>query len=185
MYFNPRSPRGERLETGVGPLHGGDISIHAPREGSDRQQAADGPVQGHFNPRSPRGERLGERWISLTAKGISIHAPREGSDGTDPPARPRRSISIHAPREGSDEAAEARVKKLAISIHAPREGSDIRSHKYDTARKPFQSTLPARGATRRRERRTDMYYKISIHAPREGSDSRCAQIYICRLVKLQ
>ena len=48
----------------------------------------------------------------------------------------------------------------------------------------FQSTLPARGAT---HLRVILLFnlEISIHAPREGSDSRCAQIYICRLVKLQ
>ena len=40
------------------------ISIHAPREGSDR---ADAPL--------------------LPADQISIHAPREGSDPTPPPAR--------------------------------------------------------------------------------------------------
>ena len=126
-----------------------EISIHAPREGSD-----DGST--------PR------RFIADT---ISIHAPREGSDGfhtnkedvallfqstlpvrgatassgdwepypsrfqstlpvrgaTPPYRRPQRipSISIHAPREGSDESDSWEyVPKMIISIHAPREGSD-------------------------------------------------------------
>ena len=56
-----------------------------------------------------------------------------------------------------------------ISIHAPREGSDGWSHLRCRTHRPFQSTLPARGATYgydpvRPGRR------ISIHAPREGSD---------------
>ena len=57
MYFYPRSPRGERLVTSF--LYGGDgeISIHAPREGSDRLQQ----YLRDYNR-------------------ISIHAPREGSD---------------------------------------------------------------------------------------------------------
>ena len=103
----------------------GQISIHAPREGSDRG----------LLPQPPRLQ-------------ISIHAPREGSDRDQ-----RRicghphDISIHAPREGSDlsifanagdtvtflstlpargatRGVEVHEIFLDISIHAPREGSD-------------------------------------------------------------
>ena len=57
-----------------------DISIHAPREGSDVEKVW-------------RGE-----WTE-----ISIHAPREGSDIlTAAAATVPATISIHAPREGSD-----------------------------------------------------------------------------------
>ena len=60
-----------------------NISIHAPREGSDR--------------------------FGLDAdahQGISIHAPREGSDRRSRYRfRLRVGISIHAPREGSDAPA--------------------------------------------------------------------------------
>ena len=56
-----------------------DISIHAPREGSDSASA----------------------WLTNTTS-ISIHAPREGSDGVRDMVRPPGLISIHAPREGSD-----------------------------------------------------------------------------------
>ena len=103
-----------------------DISIHAPREGSD---------QAPWHPDKPRDN-------------ISIHAPREGSDG---PGRIRRvpgGISIHAPREGSDRAAAAAgCCTHPISIHAPREGSDWIIVAYLTLPKGFLSTLPARGAT--------------------------------------
>ena len=56
-----------------------------------------------------------------------------------------------------------------ISIHAPRTGSDA---DYIIKRKlmlKFQSTLPARGATRMRHA-TPRRAAISIHAPRTGSD---------------
>ena len=55
--FNPRSPHGER------PLSQGslstsfDISIHAPRTGSDRYVRRACQRQHDFNPRSPHGER--------------------------------------------------------------------------------------------------------------------------------
>ena len=56
-----------------------DISIHAPREGSDA---------------------LSVGLFSTCI--ISIHAPREGSDHGDAAAFRDVNISIHAPREGSD-----------------------------------------------------------------------------------
>ena len=99
--FNPRSPHGERLPTCVAvssatpfqstlPARGAtwfypaaqefyDISIHAPRTGSDCQ----GAVQ-----KEPRT--------------ISIHAPRTGSDFRFFDFFPNHGISIHAPRTGSD-----------------------------------------------------------------------------------
>ena len=57
--FNPRSPCGERLAAMPAPPPTREISIHAPRVGSDDRRAD----QGHCRP------------------GISIHAPRVGSDG--------------------------------------------------------------------------------------------------------
>ena len=77
--FNPRSPHGERPNDFVTFLCVYDISIHAPRTGSDPQARRRGrhdtisihaprtgsdptpgisdAAKGHFNPRSPHGER--------------------------------------------------------------------------------------------------------------------------------
>ena len=57
------------------------ISIHAPREGSDGPDTTNGSPDGSY---------------------ISIHAPREGSDGKALDDVTGKLISIHAPREGSD-----------------------------------------------------------------------------------
>ena len=57
INFNPRSPRGERLICRINSSQKGYISIHAPREGSDRFGV-----------------------FALHLPFISIHAPREGSD---------------------------------------------------------------------------------------------------------
>ena len=80
-YFNPRSPHGERRRR-KRDVHGdAEISIHAPRTGSDML-----PARRESRP-AP----------------ISIHAPRTGSDIATPHIRfRRRNISIHAPRTGSD-----------------------------------------------------------------------------------
>ena len=56
--FNPRSPDGERLGDGAAMAYRADISIHAPRMGSDRPASPDWIHPQDFNPRSPDGERL-------------------------------------------------------------------------------------------------------------------------------
>ena len=77
--FNPRSPWGERLDSYRFPLRSilfqstlpvggatdaicayalfGEISIHAPRGGSDASPGTYPSCSNHFNPRSPWGER--------------------------------------------------------------------------------------------------------------------------------
>ena len=150
-HFNPRSPHGERRGAEVCPAPAADISIHAPRTGSDQS-------------RQPPPE----------PPAISIHAPRTGSD-TKTGARPEggHHISIHAPRTGSD------TRWILPSTPTPRyfnprspHGERRRFNPPDESRSRFQSTLPARGATPRRGR-TRRRNGISIHAPRTGSD--CAK----------
>ena len=58
-------------------------------------------------------------------------------------------ISIHAPRTGSDSGNERSALGIAISIHAPRTGSDTKQLLTLGQKALFQSTLPARGATKR------------------------------------
>ena len=80
MYFNPRSPRGERRVA----LHFApwrlSISIHALREESDFHGFPCHSPMIHFNPRSPRGERHGTVVFVYKKTTISIHALREESD---------------------------------------------------------------------------------------------------------
>ena len=59
---------------------------------------------------------------------------------------------------------------IRISIHAPREGSDIIGELQARTYESFQSTLPAKGATRKWYN-DEKNKVISIHAPREGSDA--------------
>ena len=127
-HFNPRSPHGERRRGGAVLCAVTSISIHAPRTGSDRKDA--------------------DQWKEWA---ISIHAPRTGSDQIRRNDTERAGISIHAPRTGSDTVGSYATPEEAISIHAPRTGSDARQL-GSLIFKIFQSTLPARGATRRRRR---------------------------------
>ena len=146
-----------------------DISIHAPREGSD------GTV------------------LVLRGRGrISIHAPREGSDYFGRTLGMQREISIHAPREGSDLVQVAgAVARQDFYPRSPR-GERRLAPPVCLGNGVFLSTLPARGATAFAPlfngRHKNFYPRsprgerqlldvagvgenvISIHAPREGSD---------------
>ena len=100
--FNPRSPCGERLYDYRYINIPGQISIHAPRAGSDTIDLCNLLRGPNFNPRSPCGERLRDI-APVSPRGvISIHAPRAGSDGTFSFRKGFTRISIHAPRAGSD-----------------------------------------------------------------------------------
>ena len=87
-------------------------------------------------------------------------------------------ISIHAPREGGDGTPYIIHATIEISIHAPREGGDYRLVHFLTAKMPFQSTPPARGATANNKTVAESL-KISIHAPREGGDPLHPLLAVC------
>ena len=168
-YFNPRSPRGERLSTIADTFSTLSISIHAPREGSDNSPPVRTGSKSNFNPRSPRGERHGLFQAIKVIDGISIHAPREGSDSAPHDCGGPAGISIHAPREGSDlSCRETLVNMWHFNPRSPR-GERLLYEADLTIRWLFQSTLPARGATRPKTGHKPTT-TISIHAPREGSD---------------
>ena len=141
------------------------ISIHAPRTGSD-----------------------GGRSRSGVTVFISIHAPRTGSDGLCTPCAyfPRNfnPRSPHGERHHCDDFlgrkldfnprsphGERRCGLLEvlgiqpISIHAPRTGSDGNTSKHNGGPLLFQSTLPARGATRRRAGRTPELCHFNPRSP--------------------
>ena len=63
------------------------------------------------------------------------------------------AISIHAPREGGDRRHPWPPLFHGISIHAPREGGDFSCINHSKHKPKFQSTPPARGATRFQRKR--------------------------------
>ena len=122
IYFNPRSPCGERWWQMIffGFIF---ISIHAPHAGSD----CGGPV-----------------W--LFASGISIHAPHAGSDRHGKKIYFCGRISIHAPHAGSDRRFLSSVPPSSFQSTLPMRGAIGPCFLCRTSSR-FQSTLPMRGAT--------------------------------------
>ena len=132
---------------------------------------------------------------------ISIHAPREGGDlihasvpfirlfQSTPPARgatatrgPQRQgkcqehFNPRPPRGGRLVSRRIGWAVIVISIHAPREGGDTDSTTPRRNSAEFQSTPPARGATKK-AKKLRQKPKISIHAPREGGDIEYAGLF--------
>ena len=147
LYFNPRSPHGERHSAWV----------------TGAAWVRD------FNPRSPHGERPPLQIRNAAAKIFQSTLPARGATQTfgieiemtnfnprSPHGERHDSHACHAekhyfnPRSPHGErlrrVEEPRVHGK-ISIHAPRTGSDSSSASLLPARTSFQSTLPARGAT--------------------------------------
>ena len=146
-HFYPRSPRGERRVAGIWTALPVDISIHAPREGSD----------------------LAMQKANLTWK-ISIHAPREGSDACCWARDISAALFLSTlPARGAT-LRSAHVQCISLDFY-PRSPRGERQGDFIGAlyTPKFLSTLPARGATGC----ISILYggvDISIHAPREGSD---------------
>ena len=170
LYFNPRPPRGGRLQKiqlqggykifqSTPPARGATpaylvvdglpgISIHAPREGGDKEIYLYKQKQQNFNPRPPRGGRLLLLFLQVGLFNFNPRPPRGGRPilgiheanrifdfNPRPPRGGRRPfcnapdalsrISIHAPREGGDVGEHPKIQLQGISIHAPREGGDV------------------------------------------------------------
>ena len=186
--FNPRSPRGERpaLESKIEgykkfqstlPARGAtymgfaqtkqeQISIHAPREGSDCVSIHIILTRSDFNPRSPRGERLTQ--AAFGAESLSHFNPRS-------PRGERRSAILSpfaSPRFQSTLPARGATCKISngeqaaeISIHAPREGSDQLPCRMAQASRDFNPRSP-RGERRTIAHATDPTRNFNPLSPR-------------------
>ena len=108
----------------------GDISIHAPRGGSDFNAGKLVPIYVDISIHAPRGGSDLPATCKRQREGISIHAPRGGSD---PPSGNGTVVGWEfqstLPAGGATFSNTACNKRHAdISIHAPRGGSDPDFH---------------------------------------------------------
>ena len=80
LYFNPRSPCGERLLAALPRCHPFLISIHAPRVGSDQKPQRGLYIENIFQSTLPVWGATAAAVSESAEDRISIHAPRVGSD---------------------------------------------------------------------------------------------------------
>ena len=145
-YFNPRSPYGERpmalnclmypsLFQSTLPVRGAtpalipgvlvlQISIHAPRTGSDASLLRFCRSSWHFNPRSPYGERRAQSGMMVNAPEFQSTLPVRGATQIAAGRRPLGQFQSTLPVRG----ATGHVREFTFNNE-------------------FQSTLPVRGAT--------------------------------------
>ena len=125
LYFNPRSPHGERRDIALALMAVQTFQSTLPARGATTE----------FSNQA--------RHLS-----ISIHAPRTGSDDHQTAAQRIPHISIHAPRTGSDVLHRKQLRtRRAFQSTLPARGATSREWREGTVNRVFQSTLPARGAT--------------------------------------
>ena len=169
--FNPRSPDGERLQSSLIAGLRDEISIHAPRMGSDNITTATAAANNAFQSTLPGWGATGRILGHGFPVGISIHAPRMGSDASTGNSSIRHSTfqstlpgwgattaaltirhHVHDFNPRSPDGERLSTTDLtkspgSISIHAPRMGSDSGSSPTRWRKPIFQSTLPGWGAT--------------------------------------
>ena len=170
-----------------------NISIHAPRVGSDLINFLQFVHAINFNPRSPCGERhiiSLHNWIYINFNPRSPCGERRGFceiviDAFDfnprSPCGERRYRFYHnkdcglfqstLPVWGATNTVSGTGFIIRISIHAPRVGSDIISCWSASGVKDFNPRSPC-GERRSIPKAKLLDILISIHAPRVGSDSK-------------
>ena len=170
VYFNPRSPHGERRNMAVRAYPEKIFQSTLPARGATYviQHSNAGDV--YFNPRSPHGERHAQtndyyatdpfqstlpargatpiRFINSTDEIISIHAPRTGSDPTTGCLmRTTSRFQSTLPARGATKPWLKGMFAIPFQSTLPARGATQKKQQVDDG-KIFQSTLPARGATK-------------------------------------
>ena len=147
----------------------GEVSIHAPRAGRDRKRHSRTTATRGFNPRAPRGARRVQVAGRCAAVLFQSTRPARGATKQAYWLQFFSPVSIHAPRAGRDCLFSINVYGLfCFNPRAPR-GARPASANAAFSASPFQSTRPARGATRPAWRGA-IHRCVSIHAPRAGRD---------------
>ena len=125
------------------------ISIHAPRVGSDSTLQDQKASDSDFNPRSPCGERpCCDRFISPIHKNFNPRSPcGERLSSILLRALQSKSFQSTLPVWGATSERVSSAARASISIHAPRVGSDDGHYAKRYPEQRFQSTLPVWGAT--------------------------------------
>ena len=149
---------------------GYEISIHAPREGSDNRSLTRASLSELFQSTLPaRGATQGPHQTGPSCQFQST-LPARGATTAVTLKDQLRSISIHAPREGSDVVGYGVPHLLGhFNPRSPRgerpaQGVPLHSilHHFNPRSPRGERLAPLRAAL--------SAVSISIHAPREGSD---------------
>ena len=170
MYFNPRSPHGERQGFKFRGIDDVIFQPTLPARGATVRTFPSVLHPHNFNPRSPHGERPGSAsaWAqtarfqpTLPARGATSHATGN-----------RETFRHFNPRSPHGERPHSAAGFSGWGYFNPRSPHGERRARFFVLPFPqqFQPTLPARGATQACPSDRQLPFAISTHAPRTGSD---------------
>ena len=189
MFQSTRPARGAtRVEDVLRSAH--FVSIHAPRAGRDEHPQGECAGAGLFQSTRPaRGATLDgvspilplpEFQSTRPARGATLDGvspilplpefqstrPARGATRSPRRTRPRCGVSIHAPRAGRDRLGKGTAVPLrSFNPRAPR-GARRGLKSVKSTHALFQSTRPARGATRSPRRSWPAGWRFNPRAPR-------------------
>ena len=147
-----------------------EISIHAPRVGSDRSSRYQCLLPGAFQSTLPVWGATGLTPVLIYWVPISIHAPRVGSDrGHDLHKVRHRAFQSTLPVWGATLETGSSLVCDIFQSTLPVWGATYQQG-IERFWSRFQSTLPVWGATRLVWEHWKQFMGISIHAPRVGSN---------------
>ena len=168
--FNPRAPRGARLEAVKDIERKAWISIHVPREGHDDSVRPSRSHRCAFQSTCPARGTTRHFSLRCTPAEFQSTCPARGTTVSQQERGLPQAISIHVPREGHDRRGrDVPGAQPHFNPRAPRGARLRQSNKSLEKNHDFNPRAP-RGA---RLRCKDCAYStlyISIHVPREGHD---------------
>ena len=170
-YFNPRPPRGGRLDQKERLADATKISIHVLREEDDGYSSLAWGFPADFNPRPPRGGRhAGDDGVVVVGKFQSTSSARRTTRTGKRPCNFCKNFNPRPPRGGRLLNFAYLYKYYPISIHVLREEDDKPTNQPNAKEPQFQSTSSARRTTVALQRYLHNT-NISIHVLREEDDS--------------
>ena len=145
--FNPRSPHGERRADNRRREEGKEISIHAPRTGSDKGGGKLIVIDGGFQSTLPaRGATQAcQRGIMRLVKFQST-LPARGATDVSELTGGSLTFQSTLPARGATDALTGNIIRERFQSTLPARGA-TKGYIFSGWQGKFQSTLPARGAT--------------------------------------
>ena len=201
-HFNPRTPRGVRLQAFSALKEEREFQSTHPARGATGLLPYTRSWSRYFNPRTPRGVRPGGRSKPARQMRFQSTHPARGATGQGRIVTGRLTFQSTHPARGATATCWRRPflaanfnprtprgvrrgngrlhrRREAISIHAPREGCDSKINGVSATTVKFQSTHPARGATPRKNGIFGLPRYFNPRTPRGVRQAGCVFTFPC------
>ncbi len=163
----------------------GEISIHAPRAGSDLSGGGVNTLHLNFNPCSPCGERRGFESLDNTSIQFQSMLPVRGATFDRGFVSYEDVFQSMLPVRGATPSSLTKTIRKGISIHAPRAGSDQFMQAHKPVHEYFNPCSPC-GERRQNQTKYGLYFgKIAEVSDRQQQRFGMYEVKHERLERLQ